>query len=66
MNEKQAIVVAGVLGGEAWQSGGDIWLVLIERPDGKYVVISDEAACEYASRAAFDDGAPEEKAIHFC
>ena len=66
MDEKQATAIADSLGGEAWQSGGEIWLVLKERADGKLVVISDEVVCEYANREAFDDGAGEQRAIYLC
>ena len=31
------------MGGETWQSGGDIWLVVMHRADGRLVVLSDEA-----------------------
>ena len=55
MDEHQATVVADALGGETWQSGGDIWLVILKRTDGKLVVISDEVVCEYESEEAFDD-----------
>jgi len=41
MDEKQANAVAEALGGETWQSGGDIWLVLLRRSDGRLVVLSD-------------------------
>lgn len=58
MNEKQAKMIAKVLGGRTWQSGGDIWLVLFEKADGKLVVISDEVICEYANQEAFDDCKP--------
>jgi len=58
MNEQQAEKVAKVLGGSTWQSGGDIWLVLINRADGKLVVLSDEAICEYSDQNAFDNGQP--------
>jgi len=34
MDERSANVVAGALGGSAWHSGGGVWLVLKERPDG--------------------------------
>jgi hypothetical protein len=54
MNEGQAIAIADALGAEAWQSGGDIWLVLVRRPDGHLVVISDEAVCDYEGEEAFD------------
>jgi len=63
MNEEQANTVADALGGEAWQSGGDIWLVLIKRADGKLVVISDEAICEYANEKEFGSCSPERSII---
>jgi hypothetical protein len=56
MDEKQAEAVAQTLGGVPWNSGGDIWLVLCERSDGRLTVISDEAVCEYKNREAFDQG----------
>ena len=58
MNEDQANVIAEALGGDAWNSGGDIWLVRIERTDGKLVVLSDEVVCEYANEDAFDANNP--------
>ena len=56
MNEEMAVAVADALGGEAWHSGGEIWLVLIRRADGKLVVISDEVVCEYEDDTKFDTG----------
>ena len=58
MEEEQANAIAEALGGETWQSGGDIWLVLVRRPDGHLVVLSDEVVCEYESHEAFDDAKP--------
>jgi len=58
MDENQANLVAEALGGEVWQSGGDIWVVIIRRSDGKQVVISDEIVCEYENSIAFDDNRP--------
>jgi len=66
MDEKAATNVAEALGASAWQSGGDIWLVLKERPDGHLVVISDEVVCEYASRTAFQAGAKELASVGLC
>ncbi len=34
IDEKTAEQLAAVVGGEAWQSGGDIWLVTVNRDDG--------------------------------
>jgi hypothetical protein len=58
MNEKQANVVADALGGQAWQSGGGIWLVLLRQGNGKLVVISDEAVCEYDDEQHFEESKP--------
>lgn len=54
LNEHTAPIVAEALGGEAWQSGGGIWLVVFRRADGHVVVISDDAVCQYENEAAFD------------
>ena len=59
MNEEQAEKIADILGGSTWQSGGNIWLVLFERNDGKLVVLSDEAICEYDSQEALNKSKPE-------
>ena len=52
MEEEQANAVAHALGGDVWQSGGDIWLVIFHRADGHVVVFSDEAVCEYSNEEA--------------
>ena len=56
MNEQQANALAEVFSGEAWNSGGGIWLAAYWRGDGKYVVFSGDAVCEYESDEAFDNG----------
>jgi len=53
--EQNAGIIAKIIGGEEWQSGGGIMLVLFRRQDGKLVVLSDEAVCEYASEEAFEE-----------
>lgn len=63
LNEETAAQVARALGGEAWQSGGDIWLVLIHRKDGKLVIISDDVVCEYATEADFDSGRADKSVL---
>lgn len=60
MDEQQAKAVAEALGGEAWNSGGDIWLVLFRRSDGKLVVLSDEVVCEYENEEAFEENKPSQ------
>ena len=42
-------MLASANDGETWDSGGDIWLVMKRRSDGKVVVFSDELAGVYAS-----------------
>ena len=58
MTESEAQAVAAVLGGDAWNSGGGIQLVVIEKPDGRVVAISDEVVCEYADGDALMHGRP--------
>lgn len=58
MDEKNAEAVAEALGGETWQSGGNIWLVVLRRADGKLVVLSDDVICEYNNDEAFENNSP--------
>ena len=58
MEEEQATSVANALGGDVWQSGGDIWLVIFRRADGHVVVVSDEAICEYSNEEAIGTEQP--------
>jgi hypothetical protein len=50
--------LAALLGGDVWDSGGGVELVVIERHDGRVVAVSDEAVCEYADRDALAGGQP--------
>ncbi|CAG1009940.1 hypothetical protein PHYC_03771 [Phycisphaerales bacterium] len=69
MIEAQAEMLAKAVGGEAWQSGGDIWVVTRHTGGGltgepeRYVVFSAEVVCEYESEKAFEDGAAPLKTI---
>ena len=63
MDERQANSVADALGGEAWQSGGDVWLVLLRRAGGRLVVFSDDVVCEYPSEASFEENRPEKSIL---
>lgn len=56
MDEKTATQLAAIVGGEAWMSGGGIWLVTVTRQDGSLVVFGDGCIGEYASDEAFDRG----------
>ncbi len=58
MEQEQAISVARALGGDVWQSGGDIWLVIFRRVDGHVAVMSDEAVSEYSDEEALATGQP--------
>lgn len=63
MNELRAEALANIFGGEAWDSGGGIWLAAYWRGDGKYIVFSGDAVCEYESEEAFDNGKPSNTII---
>ena len=43
MDERTVEQLAAILGGEAWQSGGGIYLVTVNRDDGSLVVFSGDA-----------------------
>jgi len=58
MDEQTAKQLAAIVGGEAWQSGGGIWLVAIHNDDGTIVVLSGDSVCEYESEEAFDESRP--------
>ncbi len=56
MDERTAAYLAVILGGEAWQSGGGVYVVTVNRDDGSLVVFSSDAICEYENNEAFDRG----------
>ena len=58
LTESEVQRLAAVLGGDVWDSGGGVELIVIERPDGRVVAVSDEAVCEYADRDALTGGQP--------
>lgn len=65
MDESQAEAVAKALRGEAWNSGGGIWLVVFRPINGKVVVLSDEVAKVYDGDEAFEeDRASAEFMLH--
>ena len=55
MDSEQAEIVAEALGGTAWDSGGGINLIKLERQNGSFVVISDEVVCEYGNEQDFEN-----------
>ena len=63
MDEEKAEALAKLFGGETWNSGGDIWLVILRRADGKVVAISDEVVAEYADEEALGAGEPENQIL---
>lgn len=58
-SEDWARDLAFLIDGEAWQSGGNIWLVVYHRPDGKWACISSDGAGIYNidPREAYDESA---------
>jgi hypothetical protein len=56
MIEQEATAIAEAIGGETWQSGGDTWLVILRKADGRVVALTDDCICEYESDDAFQDG----------
>jgi hypothetical protein len=58
MDETKAEALANLLGGTTWNSGGNLWLVILRRSDGKIVAISDELVAEYADEESLGDGEP--------
>lgn len=58
MNERQATVMAAIVGGEAWQRSGDGWVVTVERRDGSIVQLTDSDVRVFADDAALQAGSP--------
>jgi hypothetical protein len=56
MNNSRAKEVADVLGGEPYQVEDGSWLVVFERPDGRFVTLSETSVEEYYDRADFEAG----------
>jgi hypothetical protein len=56
MEERTAEQLAAIVGGEAWQSGGGIYLVTVTRDNGSLVVFTSDAISEYENEEAFDAG----------
>jgi hypothetical protein len=67
VTEDWATGLATLFGAEPHQSGGNIWVVLYERPDGRFVVIGDDGAEIYRSRdhyeRYYDAGQPEPERV---
>jgi len=60
MDKEKAIAMAELLNGEAWNSGGGIYIVLIRNSLGQIVGITDETICLYANEKALEDGFAEQ------
>ena len=61
--KQQALAWAKALGGTTWQSGGDMWVVVFHRSDGKVVGLTDESICLYADERALEGGKPDESML---
>jgi hypothetical protein len=49
LSETWARNLASLIGGEAHQSGGNIWVVLLQRADGRFPVVGDDGVDLYQS-----------------
>ena len=56
MDEEKANKIAKIVGGDTWQSGGGICLVIVRKKKG-IAVISDECIASYESEDALLEGA---------
>lgn len=56
MDEEKAKLLADVIGGDVWDSGGGICLVLKRRSDGKIAALSDEVVCVYKNNESLQGG----------
>jgi hypothetical protein len=69
VNEEWATQLSSLIGAEAHQSGGNIWVVLFERPDGRLVVIGDDGADIYQSadhyERYYEAGQPEPDYVYW-
>ncbi len=63
LNEVTAPTVATALGGDAWQSGGGIWVIVKRTTDGRVVTITPEVVNEYADEAAFEEDRPKSRLV---
>src|SRR5262245_42276552 len=54
VNQEWAEALAALLRAEAYQSGGNTWIVRYERPDGRFAVIGDDGAEIYRNRDHYE------------
>ena len=63
MDEEKAESLADVIGGDVWDSGGGMCLVLKHRSDGRIVAFSDEVICVYENEEALQEGKAAESIL---
>jgi hypothetical protein len=56
MDELRADQLARVLGGQIYLTDGQVWVVVIDRSDGRVVVLTETSVDEYADWKAFKAG----------
>jgi hypothetical protein len=56
VDQLKAERLSEALGGQAYRTDEDLWVVAIDRSDGRVVVISDRSVEEYADWKAFKAG----------
>lgn len=60
MDKEKATQLAELLNGEAWNSGGGIYIVLIRNSLNQIIGVTDESICLYANEQALEDGRAEQ------
>ena len=63
MDKDSAEKLAALIGGDAWQSGGGIYVVLKTNSLGQIIGITDESICVYKSDDALNEGMPEQNIL---
>ena len=60
MEKEKAQKLAELLNGDAWNSGGGLYIVLIHNSLGGIVGITDDSICLYANEQALEEGFSEQ------
>lgn len=59
VSESWARPLARILGGEAVHTGGNVWVVVVGRPDWRVVVVGEDGVVTFPNRTSYDRGDDE-------